>query len=178
MSGKKKIVNQDSMENYGKEAAKGATSISKGDDEFDRADDEFEEARAEENMFNAACTEESAARACSQRLVNLDMYAMGKANKRKEDKTEDNAARNCTQLERKPVEKATGEVENIFGGGTSLGNESAPLSAPTHAGDSWGRCREDYTTGKDVEGGGKCTHGRDNSAEPTQGADGRNSHAT
>ena len=103
MSGKKKLVNQDSMENYGKEAAKGATSISKGDDEFDRADDEFEEARAEENMFNAACTEESAARACSQRLVNLDMYAMGKANKRKEDKTEDNAAGNRKQPARNPV---------------------------------------------------------------------------
>ena len=138
------------------------------EDKFVRADDNFE----------AACSEESAERAWSQKAGKMDENMTGTATKRKEDKTEENAARNCTQPERKPVEKATGEVENIFGGGTSLGNESAPLSAPTHAGDSWGRCHEDYTTGKDVEGGGKCTHGRDNSAEPTQGADGRNSHAT
>ena len=57
------MVNQESMESYGNEAAEGATAISQGEDEFDRADHKFEEARAEENAFDAACAEEIAERA-------------------------------------------------------------------------------------------------------------------
>ena len=56
-------MNQESRENYGDEAAEVATAISQGDNEFDGADDEYEEARAEENTFDAAHTEESAERA-------------------------------------------------------------------------------------------------------------------
>ena len=47
-------MNQESREDYGDEAAEGATAISQGDDEFDRADDEFEESHAKENAFDAA----------------------------------------------------------------------------------------------------------------------------
>ena len=39
MSGKpNKLVNQESRENYGEEAAEGTTAILQGDDEFKRAD--------------------------------------------------------------------------------------------------------------------------------------------
>ena len=41
------LVNQESREGYGNEAAEGATAISQGDDKFDGADDEFEAARVE-----------------------------------------------------------------------------------------------------------------------------------
>ena len=55
MSGKaNRLMNQESREDYGNEAAEGATAISQGDNEFDGADDEFQEARAEENAFGAA----------------------------------------------------------------------------------------------------------------------------
>ena len=63
MSGKEnKLISQESRKDYIKEAAEGATSLSQGDEEFDGVDEEFEEARAEENVFDAACAEESAVR--------------------------------------------------------------------------------------------------------------------
>ena len=63
MSGKEnKLISQESRKDYSKEAAEGATSLSQGDEEFDGVDEEFEEARAEENVFDAACAEESAVR--------------------------------------------------------------------------------------------------------------------
>ena len=84
MSGKtKKLMNQDSREDYGDEAAKGATAIFQGNNEFDRADDEFDRACAEENAFNAARVEESASRARSRRAGNLARYAAGTENEPK-----------------------------------------------------------------------------------------------
>ena len=42
MSGKaKKYISQDRREDYGEEAAGGATALSQGDDEFDVVDDKF-----------------------------------------------------------------------------------------------------------------------------------------
>ena len=41
-----KLIIQESRKDYGKEAAEGATALSRGDEEFDGADDEFEESRA------------------------------------------------------------------------------------------------------------------------------------
>ena len=83
MSGKtNKLVNQESSENYDDEAVEGATAISQGDGKFDGADDGFEEARAEENVFDAARAEESAARSRSQRAGNLAGHATRTANKR------------------------------------------------------------------------------------------------
>ena len=56
MSGKaNKLINQESREDYGDEAAAGVTVLLQGDKEFDKADDGFEEVIAEENAFNAAC---------------------------------------------------------------------------------------------------------------------------
>ena len=66
----------------------GATALSQGDEGFNREDDEFEEARVEENAFDAACAEESAARAQLQRARNMAGYATVKANIPKEDKEE------------------------------------------------------------------------------------------
>ena len=86
MSGKaKKLINQESREDYGKEATEGATLLSQGDEEFDRADDEFEEARTEENAFDAARVEESAARARLQRAGKIFGYATGTANEPEEE---------------------------------------------------------------------------------------------
>ena len=78
MSGKtNRLMNQES---YGDEAAEGATAISQCGGEFVDTDNEFEEAHAEENVFDAACAEESAARARSQRAWNLDRHTTGTAN--------------------------------------------------------------------------------------------------
>ena len=93
--------------------------ISQGDEEFNGADDEFEAARAEDNAFNAERVEDSAERARSQRVGNLDGHVTGTTNERKEDKSEGNAAGNCTQLARNPV-----------GGGHGWVNKSALTSAP------------------------------------------------
>ena len=49
-------MSQEIREDYGKEAAEDSKALSLGDDEF-------EEARAEENAFDPARTEESATRA-------------------------------------------------------------------------------------------------------------------
>ena len=87
MSGKpNKLVNQESRENYGEEAAEGTTAILQGDDEFYGADNKFEESRAEENAFNAIRTEESAARERLQRAGILSGHATGTENKPEEDK--------------------------------------------------------------------------------------------
>ena len=42
-----KLISQESMGGYGKEAAEGTKVLSHGDDKFDRVYDKFEEARAE-----------------------------------------------------------------------------------------------------------------------------------
>ena len=42
-----KLVSQESREEYGKEAAEGATALSQGEEEFDGAGNEFEEACAD-----------------------------------------------------------------------------------------------------------------------------------
>ena len=60
----KKMINQESREDYGNKGAEGATALPQGDGKFDGADEKFEEACARENAFNAARAEESAARAC------------------------------------------------------------------------------------------------------------------
>ena len=63
MSGKtKKLMNQESREDYVDEAAEGATEILEGGKEFDGADDEFEGSRVEENASDVACSEERATR--------------------------------------------------------------------------------------------------------------------
>ena len=61
---------------------------------------------------------------------NLYRYATGTSNERKEDKLEENAASNCTYPASNPGDKATGEVDTIFGGGNGWGNESVPTSVP------------------------------------------------
>ena len=75
----------------------------KGDEEFDGADDKSKEARAEENTFDAACTEESATRARSQRAGNMAGYVTGTANYLEEEEEEENTAGNCKQPERNPI---------------------------------------------------------------------------
>ena len=59
---KNKLINQESREDYGDEAAEGATALLQGDKEFHGADEEFEEARVEENVFNVERAEESMTR--------------------------------------------------------------------------------------------------------------------
>ena len=104
MSGKtNRLLNEESRESNGDEAAEGAAAISQGGGEFIGADNEFEEARAEENVFDAACAEESAAWARSQRAGNLAGHATGTANEREEDEEEENAAGNRKQPARNPV---------------------------------------------------------------------------
>ena len=118
MSGKtQKLVKQEGRESYGNEAEEGATEISQGSEEFVGADGEFEAACAEENSFNAARKEESAARSRSQRVGNLARHATGTAKKRDEDKAEGNTVGNCTQLEKNHVDQAKGDVKTFFGGG-------------------------------------------------------------
>ena len=75
-----KIINQESRECYGNEGAEGATALPQRDKELDGADDEFEEACTEDNAFDAARAEESAARARLQRAGNMDGYAAVTAN--------------------------------------------------------------------------------------------------
>ena len=117
MSGKtKKLVNQEGRERYGNESVEGATSISQGSKEFVGADDEFEAAREEEKTLNAAHTEESAARARSQRAGNLAGHVPGTENGRDEEKVEGDTAGNRRQPEKNPVEPATGDVKTIFRG--------------------------------------------------------------
>ena len=66
MSGKRnKLISQEIRKDDGKEAAEGTKALSQGNDEFNETEDKFEEARAEENAFNTAREEESAARARS-----------------------------------------------------------------------------------------------------------------
>ena len=62
--------------------------MSQGDEGFNREDDEFEEARAEENAFDAACAEERATRASSQRVGNMAGYATATANDPEEEEEE------------------------------------------------------------------------------------------
>ena len=62
--------------------------LSQCNDEFDRADDEFGESRAEENTFDAAHAEESAARAYLQRETNMAGYETGTENKPEEEEEE------------------------------------------------------------------------------------------
>ena len=82
-----RLVNQESRENYGDEAAEGATAILQGGDKFVGADDEFEAARAEKNAFDVARAEESTSRVRLQRAGNMVGHAMGTANERKEDES-------------------------------------------------------------------------------------------
>ena len=161
------LLKQEGRESYGDEAVEGATAILQGDDEFVGADDEFE----------AACAGESATRARSQRAVNLSGHATGTANECEDDKAEENTARNRTRPLGNPVEQVTGEVETIFRGGNIWGNKRALPPTPHKLGIPGGRFRDYYTTGDNVSSGGKCTHGKDNSAESTEGDDGRKYHA-
>ena len=119
-----RLMNQEGRESYGKEAAVGNTAILQGNDDFVGAANEFE----------AACAEESTARERLQRAGNLTGNATGKANDYEEEKLEENVARNQMQPARNPVEQAMGEVKNIFGGGNSLGKQSALPSTHTR----WG----------------------------------------
>ena len=75
-----RLINQESREDYGDEAAAGVTVLLQGDKEFDKADDKFEEARAEDNSFNAERKGEITARTCSHRADNLAGHAKGKKN--------------------------------------------------------------------------------------------------
>ena len=89
MSGKgNKLISQYSRKEYGEEAAEVTKALSQGEDEFDGADKKFEEARVEENEFDTAGAEESAAREHSQRASNMAGYATGTANEPEEDEEE------------------------------------------------------------------------------------------
>ena len=59
------MSNQENREDYGDEAAEGATVLLQSDEKFDGAYNEFEGARTEEKAFEAARAEERAARAHS-----------------------------------------------------------------------------------------------------------------
>ena len=121
MGGKtNRLVTQDFRESYGDEAAAGATSILQNNYALVEAADEFDAARSEE----------SAARSISQKAGNLTNHATGAVAEHEEDKTEEDAARNRSHPERNRVEQAMGEVDNIFWGGNGWGNDIAPPSAP------------------------------------------------
>ena len=47
-----KVIIQESMKDYGEEAAEGTKATSQGGDKFDVGDNKFEEARSEENVFD------------------------------------------------------------------------------------------------------------------------------
>ena len=57
----KKLIIQDSREDYNKEAAEETKALAQGYDKFDGGDDEFDESRAEEIAFDRARAEERAA---------------------------------------------------------------------------------------------------------------------
>ena len=104
MSGKtNKLISQESRKDYGKESAEEAKALSQGDNEFDRADDEFEETRPEEKVFDRTRTEESAARARSQRARIMAGYLTGTANNPKEEEEEINTEGNCKQPLTNPI---------------------------------------------------------------------------
>ena len=113
-----------------------------------------------------------------KRAGNLDGYATGKATKSEEDKSEENEERNRTQPEKIPVEQVTGEVDTIFRGGNSCSNESAPPLAP-HTLEIPGVAVVIMTQHATmlIVGVNSPMSGT-TFAEPTQGADGRSSHAT
>ena len=109
MSGKgKKLISQEIRKDDGKEAAEGTKALSQGNDEFNEMEDKFEEARAEENTFNTARAEESAARARSQRVGDMSGYATGTPNNPKEEEEEVNAEGNIKQPARNPFEGSHG----------------------------------------------------------------------
>ena len=81
----KKMINQESREDYGNKGAEGATALPQGDGKFDGADEKFEEARAEENAFDAGRAEESTARSHLQRAGNMAGCATVTANDPKEE---------------------------------------------------------------------------------------------
>ena len=98
-----KLISQERREDYGEEATEGATVLLQGNEEPDGVNDKLEEACAEENAFDASPSEESAARARSHGVGNLDGHATGTANEIKEEKEEDNTAGNRKQPARNPV---------------------------------------------------------------------------
>ena len=80
--------------------------------------------------FDAATPEGIATRASLQRAINLIDHATGTVAERKEEKTEEYASKNRSQLSRNLVEQTTGEVNTIFSGSNGWVNDSAPSSAP------------------------------------------------
>ena len=82
------------------------------------------------------------------------------------------------QPARNHVEQVTVEVKKVFTEGHGWGGGKCADIIPTHARYSQGRGQKDNTTGDNVASGGQCTQGRDNIVGPTQGVDGRKSHAT
>ena len=105
MSGKtNRLVTQEGTEIYGSEASAGATSIAQNSKDFIEA----------AVKFDAVRPDKSAARAKSQRAGNLTNHATETVDERKEDKTEEDEARNRSHPERNRVEQATGEVDIIF----------------------------------------------------------------
>ena len=84
----------------------------------------------EENAFDAARSEESAARARSHGAGNLYGHVTATANEIEEEKEEKNTAGNCKQPARNPVRGGYGWV-----------NENAPMSAPLTLGIPWGADR-------------------------------------
>ena len=79
------LRSQESRKYYVEEAAEETKVLEQGDDKFNGVDDKFEEACAEENAFDAARAEESAARTHSHRAKNMAGYATGKGNDPEEE---------------------------------------------------------------------------------------------
>ena len=61
-------------------------------------------------------------------------YATGTAAKSEEEKMDENAARKCYQPASNRVDQARGELNTIFGGGNSWGNDSVPPLSPCKMG--------------------------------------------
>ena len=106
-----KLIIQEISKDYGEEAAEGTKVLSQGDDKFDGADEEFEEARLEENALDAGRSEESVAKARSQRARTMARYVMGTVNDPTEEEEEKNAEGNCKQLETNPIGGSHGWVK-------------------------------------------------------------------
>ena len=104
MSGKtNKLISQEVKEDYNEEATEDTKEKSQGDNKFDGGDEEFEEARAEDIEFDRACTEESVARAHSQKSRIMDLYKTRTAKDPEEEEEEENSEGNHKQTATNPI---------------------------------------------------------------------------
>ena len=124
MSGKtNKLIIQEGKKDYGEEAAEDTIEISQGDDKSDGADDNFKEARAEENAFDRARAEESAARARLQSARSMAGYVTVKTKDPEEEEEEENLEGNRKQPATNPI-----------GGSRGRGKESAARACSERVG--------------------------------------------